>query len=303
MSASTDLTTIIARVRELDAAATKGPWMAPHARVQAEQVGYVYRAEGMASQVARTMSTTRGMSDAALIAEYRTAAPALADEVERLAALFQQAYGVHHSWVAECERLRERVREHEKRENALHSKGMQFRKERDALKAKLAESERERDAARGEASIHYAVIEQYRSRLALCEKVVEAARKMLVEHDTELQETENEARFTRTEGEEAMTDEEACAAALDRHFDECVLLVARGFAAGLAHARKWRPLTESPASWPESGTRMAIVDAADMTRFRIATRVHAPEQMADFIVNGWTHWLPLPPPPKGTHDH
>lgn len=87
MSASTDLTTIIARVRELDAAATKGPWMAPHARVQAEQVGYVYRAEGMASQVARTMSTTRGMSDAALIAEYRTAAPALADEVERLAAL------------------------------------------------------------------------------------------------------------------------------------------------------------------------------------------------------------------------
>lgn len=159
MSASTDLTTIIARVRELDAAATKGPWMAPHARVQAEQVGYVYRAEGMASQVARTMSTTRGMSDAALIAEYRTAAPALADEVERLAALFQQ------------------------------------------------------------------------------------------------------------------------------------------------EAQQWRPLTESPASWPESGTRMAIVDAADMTRFRIATRVHAPEQMADFIVNGWTHWLPLPPPPKGTHDH
>lgn len=79
-----DLTTIIARVRELDAAATKGPWMAPHARVQAEQVGYVYRAEGMASQVARTMSTTRGMCDAALIAYYRTAAPALADECERL---------------------------------------------------------------------------------------------------------------------------------------------------------------------------------------------------------------------------
>lgn len=66
--------------------------------------------------------------------------------------------------------------------------------------------------------------------------------------------------------------------------------------------RQWRPLTADPASWPERGTRMAIVDAADMTRFRIATRVHAPEQIADFIVNGWTHWLSLPPPPKGTHD-
>lgn len=103
-----------------------------------------------------------------------------------------------------------------------------------------------------------------------------------------------------------MTDEEACAAALDRHFDECESYTGDerrafdgGFRAGLAHARQWRPLTADPASGPERGTRMAIVDAADMTRFRIATRVHAPEQMADFIVNGWTHWLPLPPPPKG----
>lgn len=80
----TDIPDLIARVRELDKAATKGPWVAPHAHVQQRQAGYVYRAEGMASQVARTMSTTRGMCDAALIAYYRTAAPALADECERL---------------------------------------------------------------------------------------------------------------------------------------------------------------------------------------------------------------------------
>lgn len=69
----TDIPDLIARVRELDKAATKGPWVAPHAHVQQKQAGYVYRAEGMASQAARTMSTTRGMCDAALIA-YRVAA-------------------------------------------------------------------------------------------------------------------------------------------------------------------------------------------------------------------------------------
>ncbi len=80
----TDIDDVIVRVRRLDAEATKGPWMSPNHRLDKPDCGYVYRAEGMASQVARTMSTTRGRADAALIAEYRTACPLLANEVANL---------------------------------------------------------------------------------------------------------------------------------------------------------------------------------------------------------------------------
>lgn len=75
----TDLAAIIARVRELDAAATKGPW-------HAGSKGHVYAPE-------YTLVTLAGgpphafaipPHDAALIAEFRTAAPLLAAECARL---------------------------------------------------------------------------------------------------------------------------------------------------------------------------------------------------------------------------
>lgn len=64
----------IARVRELDAAATKGPWV--------RGIGNEYRL--VRRGLAETVAADCGADNGNLIAFYRTAAPALADECERL---------------------------------------------------------------------------------------------------------------------------------------------------------------------------------------------------------------------------
>lgn len=71
-----------------------------------------------------------------------------------------------------------------------------------------------------------------------------------------------------------------------------------GFAAGLAHARKWRPLTSDPASWPEEGQYVMFgAWSADGTRCWISSMLTC--MRADMTPTGWSWWLPLPPPPKG----
>lgn len=71
----TDIPDLIARVRELDAAATKGPWDSEYDGDRYGFLGYVIVVDTCYEEHA---------TDAALIAYYRTAAPLLADECERL---------------------------------------------------------------------------------------------------------------------------------------------------------------------------------------------------------------------------
>lgn len=62
---------------------------------------------------------------------------------------------------------------------------------------------------------------------------------------------------------------------------------AAGFRAGLKHARAWRPLTEDPATWPEEGQRVLMLDAEeDETRVVVWPRTTS--------ARGWSHWAPLP---------
>lgn len=83
---TTDVTATIRHVLALDAEATRGPWRVnAQYRGLGDDCGYIYR-EDSASQLARTTGGLHGRSNAALIAYYRTAAPALADECERLRA-------------------------------------------------------------------------------------------------------------------------------------------------------------------------------------------------------------------------
>ncbi len=106
-----------------------------------------------------------------------------------------------------------------------------------------------------------------------------------------------------------MTDERACDVALAEWVAQRAQMAPAqrrppvsgsfrdGFAAGLAHARRWHPLTSAPETWPEEGQLVAVVDAA---------RGWAdPNANADALFwnaraarQGWTHWHPLPPPPK-----
>lgn len=72
---------------------------------------------------------------------------------------------------------------------------------------------------------------------------------------------------------------------------------AAGFRAGLAHARQWRPLTADPASWPGEGQWVLLYDGA-VTDDDTGTEWNA-DSVAVALGEGWTHWLPLPPPPKG----
>lgn len=76
-----------------------------------------------------------------------------------------------------------------------------------------------------------------------------------------------------------------------------------GFRAGLAHAQQWRPLTDDtktltddPKTWPEVGW-IVVWDARMPTRAK-AGRVLS-ETGTELMRQGWTHWLPLPEPPKG----
>jgi hypothetical protein len=103
---SPDLPALIARVRELDAEATKGPWFYnSYSGVFSEPVSREYDVavealpddapaeafDGLVEPccahvpvVGGDTATAQGARDAALIAEYRTAAPLLAAECERL---------------------------------------------------------------------------------------------------------------------------------------------------------------------------------------------------------------------------
>lgn len=74
-----------------------------------------------------------------------------------------------------------------------------------------------------------------------------------------------------------------------------------GFRAGLKHARQWRPLTEDPATWPEEGQLVAVVDAEKKWGIPDAN-ANATYWSPRVAANGWTHWLPLPEPPKGGSD-
>jgi len=74
-----DIDTIIAAVKRLDAEATKGPWNAG--------LGCVYENDGFSAgdpDAPDTRIAQANDKDCELIAYYRTAAPALASEVERL---------------------------------------------------------------------------------------------------------------------------------------------------------------------------------------------------------------------------
>lgn len=81
----TDIPDLIARVRELDKAATKGPW-----RVGRAETFHVFcpstHADAMGPErvLLRMNEHFPHETDAALIAYYRDAAPALADECQRL---------------------------------------------------------------------------------------------------------------------------------------------------------------------------------------------------------------------------
>ena len=110
---SPDLPALIARVRELDAEATKGPWFYnSYSGVFSEPVSREYDAavealpddapaeafDGLVEPccahvpvVGGDTATAQGARDAALIAAYRTAAPLLAAECERLRACMAKA--------------------------------------------------------------------------------------------------------------------------------------------------------------------------------------------------------------------
>ena len=131
----TDLPALIAEVRRLDAAATKGPWFYnSYSGVFSEPVSREYDvavealpddapAEAFGGLVepccahvpvvGGDTATAQGARDAALIAEYRTAAPLLADECSRLQAEVTQLRAERDMPCAhrlEEERLQERVR-------------------------------------------------------------------------------------------------------------------------------------------------------------------------------------------------
>lgn len=83
----TDIAETIARVRELDAAATKGPWSS-HPPVSPYKDGRWSVCDDRTNTLARVNVGIRvpgvERQDAALIAYYRAAAPQLAVECERL---------------------------------------------------------------------------------------------------------------------------------------------------------------------------------------------------------------------------
>jgi hypothetical protein len=76
-----------------------------------------------------------------------------------------------------------------------------------------------------------------------------------------------------------------------------------GFAAGLKHARTWRPLTEDPATWPEEGQWVllrsaAVKDGPDLQRWFARRRSQATRCSSWARPAHWTHWAPLPAPPE-----
>jgi len=69
----------------------------------------------------------------------------------------------------------------------------------------------------------------------------------------------------------------------------------------LHEAAQWRPLTSDPKTWPENGQLVAVVDAEKKWAIPDAN-ANAAYWSPRVAANGWTHWLPLPEPPKGGSD-
>lgn len=57
---------------------------------------------------------------------------------------------------------------------------------------------------------------------------------------------------------------------------------------------QWRPLTEDPATWPEES--MVVVRARE--NHALTLTWWGEYQRRAWQQLGWTHWLPLPDPPK-----
>jgi len=111
-----------------------------------------------------------------------------------------------------------------------------------------------------------------------------------------------------------MTDEEAMRAA--RHEWLCASLdlshprtineadaYASGFRAGLAHARRWRPLTSDEATWPPIDERVmfrlvtgfvAIGEHVDMPTGAVI--LDGEDDATYHLGDSLVAWLPLPPP-------
>lgn len=100
----------IARVRELDAAATKGPWEHGSAMC-CPDMGWVVgpRGEVCPTYEGTKRTHTLDANDAELIAYYRTAAPALATECERLRERVEEAEDALLEAQTERDRLQDRL--------------------------------------------------------------------------------------------------------------------------------------------------------------------------------------------------
>lgn len=90
-----------------------------------------------------------------------------------------------------------------------------------------------------------------------------------------------------------MTDEEATSSEADAYMKglgqapPTRTAFNAGFRRGLLHARRWLPLTSDPATWPEEGQRVLMLDAEeDETRVVVWPRTTN--------ARGWSHWSPLP---------
>lgn len=87
-------------------------------------------------------------------------------------------------------------------------------------------------------------------------------------------------------------DDKARAAAWAQHEHRFTAEGAEAYAHGwkdaLAHARRWRPLTDDP---PEDGQWVLLYNG-EVTDDVFLAGV-SPGHLA---LEGWTHWLPLPPP-------
>lgn len=104
-----------------------------------------------------------------------------------------------------------------------------------------------------------------------------------------------------------MTDDEALSLMLrgySGHGDECRCQQCRDFRAGfhvaLTHARRWRPLTSDEATWPTTGQWVLLYDGR-VTDDDAGTEWNA-DSVAIALGEGWTHWLPLPPPSEEVGD-
>lgn len=81
-----DIRQTIARVRELDGKATKGPWAPDWGRVRDDNCGTICQHPSEESAFGPKWEANKD-----LIAEYRTAAPKLAAEYERLLEIIESA--------------------------------------------------------------------------------------------------------------------------------------------------------------------------------------------------------------------